>query len=458
MDISSPVQPIVDEGLGNSSYLVDLGDGRALAVDASRDLRELRRQAERRRLTVAFAADTHLHADFLSGARQLAADDGARILASAAGRREFDHVRLDDGDEVDLGGLTLRVLATPGHTGEHLAYVLLDGNAPLGVFSGGSLIVGSAARTDLAGPDRTEELARAQYRSLRRLATLPDQAALWPTHGAGSFCSAPAGARRTSTVGAEKATNPLLQAADEDAFVSRLLDGLGSFPPYFLRLAEANRRGPAPLGRLSLAPLDAAAVRGLLAGGAVVVDVRPAVSFAAAHIPGAISIPLRPQFASWLGWLLDPATPYVIVREPGQDEQEICRQAAKIGFEAWAGELAGGMAGWDGPVSSIDVVTPAQVGAGRTRVLDVRQDSEYVAGHVPGALHVELGRLPGQADRLPDEPTVVMCGHGERAMTAASLLERTGHRQLRVMRGGPDDWRERTGGTLQEGMAGTVPG
>src|SRR6266702_5351900 len=190
--------PVVDEGLGNSAYLADLGDGRALAVDTPRDLRALRAAARRAGLAVAYAADTHLHADFLSGARQLAADDGARILASAAGHRAFDHPGLRDGDEVDLGGLTLRALATPGHTDEHLSFLLLDGGTPVGVFTGGSLIVGSAARTDLLGADRTEELARAQYASLHRLAALPDATAVWPTPAAGSFCSAPPGTTRTS--------------------------------------------------------------------------------------------------------------------------------------------------------------------------------------------------------------------------------------------------------------------
>ncbi len=161
---------IVDEGLGNAAYLVDLGDGRALAVDPPRDLRRVYAEAERRHLTVAYTADTHLHADFLSGARQLNARDGARILASAAGKREFPHTGLRDGEEVDLGGLCLRALATPGHTYEHLSYLLLDGVVPVGVFTGGSLIVGSAARTDLLGASRAGELARAQYRSLRQLA------------------------------------------------------------------------------------------------------------------------------------------------------------------------------------------------------------------------------------------------------------------------------------------------
>ncbi|GAC1326662.1 MAG: hypothetical protein NVSMB13_12030 [Mycobacteriales bacterium] len=181
---------LVAAGLGNNSYLLDVGDGRALAVDASRDLRALRERARDRGLRVAFAADTHLHADFLSAAADLGAS-GATVLASAAGGREFPHQGLHVGDEVDLGGITLRGLVTPGHTEEHLSLLLLEGSLPIGVFTGGSLLVGAAARTDLVSPERTEELARAQYRSLQRLATLPDDTAVWPTHGAGSFCSAP---------------------------------------------------------------------------------------------------------------------------------------------------------------------------------------------------------------------------------------------------------------------------
>jgi len=177
------VVSLVDEGLGNSAYLVDLGDGRALVVDVSRDLRAVRAAAARRGLSVAFAADTHLHADFLSGAHQLAATGGARVLASAAGYREYPHEGLRDGDEVDLGGLRLRALLTPGHTHEHLAFLLLDGDREVGVFTGGSLLVGSAARTDLISDERTEELTRAQYASLRRLAVLPADTQVWPPTG-----------------------------------------------------------------------------------------------------------------------------------------------------------------------------------------------------------------------------------------------------------------------------------
>ena len=207
------IVPVVDEGLGNSAYLVDVGDGRALAVDVPRDLRAALAAADRHGLRIAFAADTHLHADFLSGARQLAAEDGAQILASAAGHRAFGHRGLADGDEADLGGLTLRTWATPGHTAEHLAYLLLDGGQVLGVFTGGSLLVGAAARTDLSGPEQTEALARSQYASLGRLLALPDATPVYPTHGAGSFCSAPPGAERTTTIGRERAASPLLRPA-----------------------------------------------------------------------------------------------------------------------------------------------------------------------------------------------------------------------------------------------------
>ncbi|WP_031004258.1 MBL fold metallo-hydrolase [Streptomyces sp. NRRL F-5727] len=448
--------PLVDQGLGNSAYLVDLGDGRALAVDASRDLRALKAAAARRGLRVAFAADTHLHADFLSGALQLAHDDDAIVLASAAGQRAFEHRGLGDGDEVDLGGLTLRALATPGHTDEHLSFLLLDGSRELGVFTGGSMIVDSAARTDLLGADRAEELARAQYRSLRRLTELPDPTSVWPTHGAGSFCSAPPGAERTSTIGDQKQTNPLLAAPDEDTFVRQLLASLGSCPAYFDRLSEANRRGPAVLATSPALPgLTADQVRTLLADGGHVVDARPAADYAAGHIPGSLSIPLRGQFATWLGWLLPDTAPLAFVTNDDQDLSEVVWQSYKIGYERLAGRLSGGMASWTAagnPQTTTEFVT-AERAANRPYV-DVRQESEFAAGHVPGALGIELGMLPAHAADAP-AGAVVACGHGERAMTAASLLERAGRTGIAVLDGGPSDYAAAHEQKLVQGTEGT---
>jgi glyoxylase-like metal-dependent hydrolase (beta-lactamase superfamily II)/rhodanese-related sulfurtransferase len=433
---------LVNEGLGNTSYLVGLGDGRALVVDPERDPGRYLAAAGGRGLAVAYAAETHLHADFVSGSRELAAR-GARVLAPAAGGIEFPHRGLRDGDEIGLGGLTLRALATPGHTPEHLAYLLLDGDRPAALFSGGSLLAGAVARTDLIAPDRTEELARALWHSLHeRILCLPGSLPVYPTHGAGSFCAAPARAERTTTIGAERAANPLLAAPSEDAFVALLLGGFGSYPPYFLRLREVNRQGPALQGPgpAALAALTTGDVSRLLGAGAILVDARPVASFAAGHIPGAISIPLRPAFATWLGWLADPDQPVALVLELGQDRAGLVRQARGIGYEHLAGELAGGMPAWESaglPVHQIRL-TPAAAVAGT--VLDVRQAAEFKAGHLPGARHIELGALSEPAPLPGGEPLTLMCGHGERAMTAASLLARLGHQDLAVAIGGPGDW------------------
>jgi len=436
------VEALVDVGLGNSAYLVDLGDGRALAVDAARDLRTIRELADRRGLSIAYAADTHLHADFLSGGVQLNATDDAVVLASAAGDRAFPHRGLRDGDEVDLGGLVLRAWATPGHTDEHLAFLLLDGDSPIGVFTGGSLIVGAAARTDLVAPERTEELARAQYHSLHRLMGLPDEVAVWPTHGAGSFCSSPPGSERTSTIGQERATNALLAASTEDEFVARLLSSLGSFPTYFRWLSEANRRGPEVLPEsMRLAPLTVDQVQQLWEDGATAVDVRPIEEYAAAHVPGSLSIELRSAFGTWLGWLLPEDAAVVVIRSLDQDPAEILGQAAKVGYGI-AGELIGGIAAWtsaDLATTSTPLVTPSTMPE-LGRVLDIRQGSEFAAGHVPSAEHLELGSLAAGEASLAQGPVTVMCGHGERAMSAASVLERAGRDDVSVLLRGPSDW------------------
>ena len=451
MSESGLIIPVVDEGLGNSSYVVDIGDRRMLVIDPERDPAPYLGAAARRGSRIAYSAETHLHADFVSGSRELAAR-GGQVLASAAGHSEFPHRGLGDGEEVDLGGLTLRALATPGHTPEHLSYLLLDGGRPLALFSGGSLLVGSVARTDLIAPEQTEQLARALWRSLHeRVLTLPDDLPVYPTHGAGSFCSAPAGGERVTTIGAEKAANALLGVPDEDSFVKTLLAGLGTYPPYFTRLREVNRRGPAVFGAQPplLTRLDAPSVRSRMSAGAVVVDARPIAAFAEGHIPGSLSIELRAQFATWLGWLVEDGRPIVFVLDHDQDRAEVVRQALNIGYEHLEGELDGGIAAWAraGFEDRRIGVVGASEAAGT--IVDVRQAVEFVAGHVPGALHAELGSV-AQAE-LPRGPLMVMCGHGERAMSAASVLEAAGHTELTAVRGGPSDWAGASGRSLETG-------
>jgi len=450
------IHPIVDEGLGNSAYLVELGDGRATVIDPARDPTSYLKLARWRRLRIAYTIETHLHADFLTGSRELAAAEGAQVLAPRASQLGFAHRGLEDSEEVDLGGLTLRALATPGHAPEHISYLLLDAGRPLALFSGGALLVGTVARTDLAGPELTEPLARAAYRSLhQRLPPLSDDLGVYPTHGAGSFCSAPVGDERTTTIGAERRHNRLLGAPDEDAFVAQLLTGFGTYPPYFLRLRERNRVGPELLGRdwRVLPLLSTDRIREHLAGGGVLVDARPIGAFAAGHIPGAISIALRPQFASWLGWLVDDTRPLVFVLDDDQNRGELARQCRTVGYDHMVGELAGGMAAWRAaslPEAQLPLVQAEQVDDHAGVVLDVRQTSEVAGGHLPGALAVELGALAGdrQLTELPEGPITVMCGHGERAMTGASLLARAGRKDLRVARGGPEEWQRATGQAL----------
>jgi hydroxyacylglutathione hydrolase len=444
------IHPVVDEGLGNSAYLVELGDGRALVVDPGRDPTPYLELARRRRLRITHAVETHLHADFVSGSRELAAH-GARVVAARAANLQFPHHGMDDDEELDLGGLILRALATPGHAPEHLAWLVADGGQPLALLSGGALLVGGVARTDLVSPDQTGPLTGAAWRSAKRLLELPDDLWVYPTHGAGSLCSTPGGAERITTIGAERAHNLLLTAPNEEVFSERLPGSLGSFPPYFLRLREVNRRGPQLLteGDRALAKLPVEQVWRRVGDGAVLIDARPVRAFAAGHAAGALSIALRPAFATWLGWLVEPGRPLLFVLEDRQDRDELVRQCHGIGYEQLVGELAGGMAAWRAaglPEGRLELVGPEHAGDGL--VLDVRQASEVAGGHLPGAAAVELGALDG-GHGLPAGPLTMMCAHGERAMTAASLLASAGRRDLRVVvGGGPPEWSAATGQPL----------
>ncbi len=357
------ITDFVDEGLGHSSYLVDLGDGRALVVDPPRLPLAHLDAAAARGLEITWTADTHSHADYVSGSPELAAR-GAEFVASAGARLEVPHRAIDDGNEIALrDGLVLRAIATPGHTPDHLAYLLVEDGRPVALFSGGSLMVGTVGRTDLLGPEPREELTRRLFRSLReRILVLPDDVVVYPTHGAGSFCSAPGAAARTTTIGRERTTNLLLQIDNEDAFVDALVGGLGSFPSYFSRLPEVNRRGPRLYGSLPTLPtLDLDTFRAHMAAGAAVLDVRPIRHFGAAHIPGAVSIELRPVLASWLGWLVGTGRPLLFVLDDDQDPNELVRQCLTVGHENLVGALTGGMRTWrsaDLSTTSIPLIGP----------------------------------------------------------------------------------------------------
>jgi glyoxylase-like metal-dependent hydrolase (beta-lactamase superfamily II)/rhodanese-related sulfurtransferase len=445
------VHEFVDEGLGHSSYVIDLGDGTAAVVDPPRFPTEHEALIDRSGWRLAWTIDTHSHADYVTGSPGLVARRGVRFIAPAASNLETSHQAVSDGEQVSLApGVTFTAIATPGHTPDHHAYVLEANGAPVALFSGGSLMVGTVGRTDLCGPELAVPLAHEMFRSLHRFDELPDTLAVYPTHGAGSFCSAPGAVERTSTLAHERATNPLLSISDERAFVERLVDGFGTFPTYFARLPELNRRGPTRVDILPALPLlDADEVAQRVADGAVVVDARPFVTFGALHVPGSISNTLRPVFGSWLGWLVPADTPLVFVLDPDQDRGDLVRRCLDVGHEHLLGELEGGIDAWAAsgrPVATIPVVGADQLDG---TVIDVRQAHEYAAGHLPGAGNIELGSIPTAP--MPNVgPVTVMCGHGERAMSAASLLAAR-NVTVNVFDGGPDTWTTATGQALAAG-------
>ena len=440
---------VTDEGLGHSAHVVAV-DGDVLVIDPLRVVNRYLDTIERNGWRLRWTADTHLHADYVSGAPELSAR-GAAFFAPGEAALEIPHRPLDGGDEVDIGGLTLRAIPTPGHTPDHLCFLLLDAASPLALFSGGSLMVGTVGRPDLFGPDHTDELARAMYRSLRdQLLVLPDDLAVYPTHGAGSFCSVPGSADRSTTIGRERTTNPLLQVGNEDDFVRRLVAQLGTFPTYYRSLPELNRHQLATTPQVPLRQLRVGDVHQLASAGAQVVDVRDVASYAAAHIPGSLSNALRPAFASWLGWLTTRDQPLVFICDTNTDRAELVRQCANIGYDNIAGELAGGIDAWraaEQPVAATPLVNAASA---RQPIIDVRQRNEYLDGHIPGAVNIELGTI-GNAPLASQGSITVMCGHGERAASAASLLERRGV-EASIAVGGPTDWSDATGHPLEAAL------
>ncbi|MEP7201398.1 MAG: rhodanese-like domain-containing protein [Ilumatobacteraceae bacterium] len=434
------VHEFIDEGLGHSSYVVDLGDHTAAVVDPPRFPIGHEALADRLGLRITWTLDTHSHADYVTGSPALAARRGATFIAPQASNLATKYRAVHDREHVELAdGVELRALATPGHTPDHHAYILMQNGAPGALFTGGSLMVGTVGRTDLCGPDRAVPLAHEMFRSLRRFDDLPADLVLYPTHGAGSFCSAPGGTQRTSTLGKERVANALFALQDEDAFVERLVEGFGSFPTYFARLPELNRLGPPRYDALPVLPrLNPDDLEHHVAGGGIIVDARPFASFSAGHVPGSMSDTLRPVFASWLGWLFPPDLPLAFVLDSEQDRDDLVRQCLDVGHERLLGELAGGIDAWlesGRNVATVQLVDPEHM---TVPIVDVRQANEYASGHVPGAVNVELAQL-ATAD-VPEGPITIMCGHGERAMTGASILAGRPRTDVVVLDGGPSNW------------------
>ncbi len=454
--VTSVVKSFVDENLGNSSYLVASEQTRqAVVIDAERDIDRYVRVAEGLGLRLTHALDTHLHADFVSGARELVAQYGITIGASADSNLAFDYLRLKEGDTLSLGDINLGVLATPGHTPEHISFALVEENhtEPTALFTGGALIVGGAARTDLLGHHFTQPLTHLLYETLhQKILRYPDHVAIYPTHGAGSFCNAPSSPERITTIGRERQSNPLAFAKSEEEFIAHALDNLPSYPTYFNYLRALNQLGAEILrGVPVLKPLAPQAVRTQMAQGVAVVDTRTPREFAAGHIPNSYGIPVGAPLSTWVGWVLPLRAPIILIADDPSAREDAVRQLIRIGYDNWRGYLDGGIAAWQGaglpvtrvPMVSVEEVHRASEQSDGPRILDVRQDTEWRAGHLPHAIHIEGGRLP--FDDVPlakDAPLVVHCGHSDRSTVAISILEQRGFRDVRLMRGGFSAWQD----------------
>jgi len=438
--------------LAHASYFIG-SDGVAAVVDPQRDVDLYIKEAQEHGFRIAYVIETHLHADFVSGHRELATRTGAQIYLGARARATFPHVDVHDGDEIQLGKCRLRFLETPGHTLESISIVVIDdenGGSPQYVLTGDTLFIGDVGRPDLGGDPK--ELAGLLYDSLHeKLLTLPDDVTVFPAHGAGSLCGRSMSTDRSSTIGREKKTNYALRAADKATFIEMLTAELPDRPAYFSADVEINRSGAPALGEMKTLPkLSPASVAAARDNGAIVLDTRDEDAFGAAHIPGAVNIGLDGQFASWAGTILGLQSDIIILADDEEKVNEARTRLARVGVERVIGSVEGGMQGWNAakmPLESIPQLSPSEFAAtiadGRVQVIDVRRDAEWDGGHIPGAMHVPLGKLLLSLETIDrNRPLAVHCKSGYRSSIATSLLQRAGFTGLVNMRGGYDAWRE----------------
>jgi hydroxyacylglutathione hydrolase len=438
-------QRFFDEGLAQASYLVACPRTReAAVVDPRRDIDIYVAAARQHGLSLVYAIETHVHADFVSGARELA-QIGARVIAGPGAGLGYPHHEGRDRERIALGDITLELLHTPGHTPEHISVLVHEPNQPARLLSGDTLFVGGVGRPDLLGEDQARQLAHQLFDSLQTFLTLDDETEVHPGHGAGSLCGSGIGKEPFSTIGQERRANPMLRHASTESFVTAVLGDLPDTPPYFARMKRLNQRGPALLNLHdpvespgAISPLEAFAVS---KNGGVVVDVRTAEAFGKGHPSGAVNIAFGSKVGYWAGWVLPPDVQIVLLtddvtdRPRQQQTAEIRRQLMRVGFDAVAGVVDGGFAAWqsiDLPVSRITQMTAAELHARldrseRPQVVDVRTRHEWQSGHIDGAVNVPVGELPGRASELPRNTAIaVICEGGFRSSLASSLLQRAG--------------------------------
>jgi glyoxylase-like metal-dependent hydrolase (beta-lactamase superfamily II)/rhodanese-related sulfurtransferase len=440
--------------LAHASYIL-ASQGEAIVVDPQRDVDIYLKAAEERQVKIRHIFETHLHADFVSGHKELAARTGAKIYIGANADAKFPHVAVRDGFELRVGNALLKVLDTPGHTLESICLVITDEEKspnPWAVLTGDTLFLGDVGRPDLSPTHTPAQLGGMLYESLhRKLLTLADYVLVYPAHGAGSLCGRNMRAERSSTIGTERLTNYALQIKSKEEFVRQLTSNLPTRPEYFLQDAEINRRGATTLSDLpELPPISAAQLKLLLDEGVIALDVRPGDQFAHEHVPGSINIALSGQFASWAGTVLGLAARPVLIADSPDQLSEARLRLARVGLEDPRGYLNGGIEAWKQAglvLAELPQITVQSLHdhlqAGTSQVLDVRREPEWNAGHVEGATWWPLDNFkvsPPEIDR--DRPIAVHCKSGYRSMIACSLLQRAGFKNVINVTGGFDAWEQ----------------
>ena len=436
--------------LAHASYFIG-SEGVAAVVDPQRDVDIYLREAEEHGFTIRYVIETHLHADFVSGHRELAARTGAQIYLGARAHASFPHVDVREGDDLLVGKCRLTFLETPGHTLESISVVVHDENAkPARVLTGDTLFIGDVGRPDLGGDPK--ELAAMLYDSLHgKLMKLPDEVEVFPAHGAGSLCGRAMSTDRSSTIGRERQTNYALQAPDKTSFVQMLTSELPDRPEYFATDVELNRKGATPLDQLQ-APqgLSPQELRTRQEAGAIVLDTRDEDMYGAGHVPGSISISLDGQFAVWAGTILGLENDVIIVAEDEERVRESQMRLARVGIDRANAYLAGGIEAWktaNMPLAQVTLLDPREFASAiekpNVQIVDVRRPAEWSSGHLSSAVHMPLNRLIGTMRELdPKRPVAVHCKSGYRSSIAVSLLQREGFSDIVHMRGGWDAWQE----------------
>ncbi len=441
--------------LAHASYLIGSA-GEAAVIDPQRDVEQYIKEAEDTGLKIKYVIETHLHADFVSGHRELADRSGAQIVFGHRAGATFPHLPVKDGDELKVGGVRLRILETPGHTPESVSILVdnpADSAAPMKVLTGDTLFIGDVGRPDLVGSKgyTAEQMAGMLYDSLHnKLLRLADTVEVYPAHGAGSLCGRNLSKETSSTIGEQKRFNYALKPMPKEAFVMMMTTDLPEAPAYFPKDAEINRTGAAALTDLPRpAALSPAEVSKLIQQGALALDVRTAAAFGNGHAPGALNIGLSGQFASWAGTLIPMGTPIVIISEDVGQVDEAVTRLARVGLDSVKGYLDDGMLAWDKAGFEVERIEQMPVDELKRqfderadlRLIDVRRPGEYENGHAPTAVNAQLARLEkcvGQFD--PNRPTAVICQSGYRSSAATSILARRGFKRLYNVVGGTTAW------------------